>query len=84
MLGTLPVVAEHRYRIAAKIRPLVLFWIGKDNVGGARIRWRQGEDGLRGYDALIGSDPARAPRKINRWGFILEEAGRTAPPSSGS
>jgi len=74
-LGTLPVVAEHRYRIAAKIRPLLLFWVGKDDVGGARIRWRKGDGGARGYDALIGSDPARAPRKINRWGFILEEAG---------
>ncbi len=76
-LGTLPVVAEHRYRIAAKIRPLLLFWIGKDDVGGARIRWRKGENDARGYDALIGSDPTRAPRKINRWGFILEETGPT-------
>jgi hypothetical protein len=74
-VGTLPVVAEHRYRIAAKIRPLLLFWIGKDDVGGARIRWRKGENDARGYDALIGSDPTRAPRKINRWGFILEETG---------
>jgi hypothetical protein len=73
-LGTLPVVAEHRYRIAAKILWL-LFWAGKDDVGGARIRWRRGENGAVGYDVLIGSDPARAPRKINRWGFILEEAG---------
>jgi hypothetical protein len=72
--GTLPVVAEHRYRIAAKIRPLVLFWIGRDNVGGARIRWRRGDQDARGYDLLIGSDPARAPRHVNRWGFILEEA----------
>lgn len=72
-LGTIPVVAEHRYRIAAKIRPLLLFWIGKDDVGGARIRWRKGENDARGYEVLIGSDPARAPRKINRWGFVLEE-----------
>lgn len=72
--GTIPVVAEHRYRIAAKIRPLLLFWIGKDNVGGARLRWRQGDHDERGYDMLIGSDPDRAPRRINRWGFILEES----------
>jgi hypothetical protein len=71
--GTLPIVREHRYRMAAKIRPL-MFWMGKDNVGGARVRWRQGEDGARGYDLLIGSDPRRAPRAINRWGFILEES----------
>ena len=75
VLGTLPIVAEHRYRIAAKIRPLLLFWIGKDDVGGARIRWRKGENGARGYDMLIGSDPERAPRNTNRWGFILEESG---------
>lgn len=72
--GSLPVVREHRYRMSAKIRPLLLFWIGKDNVGGARVRWRQGEAGQRGYDLLIGSDPKRAPREINRWGFILEES----------
>jgi hypothetical protein len=71
--GGLPVVAEHHYRIAGKIRPLLLFWIGKDNVGGARLRWRRGDNDARGYDMLIGSDPARAPRGVNRWGFILEE-----------
>ncbi len=71
--GVLPVVKEHRYRMSAKIRPL-LFWIGKDNVGGARVRWRQGDGDDRGYDLLIGSDPKRAPRGINRWGFILEES----------
>jgi hypothetical protein len=71
--GTLPIAKEHRYRMSAKIRPL-LFWIGKDNVGGARIRWHQGEGEDRGYDLLIGSDPRRAPRKVNRWGFIQEES----------
>jgi hypothetical protein len=71
--GKLPVVAEHRYRIAGKIRPL-LFWIGKDNVGSARLRWRRSDEGGKGYDLLIGSDPARAPRKMNRWGFVMEEA----------
>jgi hypothetical protein len=72
--GQLPIVAEHRYRIAGKVRPLLLFWIGKDNVGGARVRWRRGGQDELGYDLLIGSDPARAPRQVNRWGFIMEEA----------
>jgi hypothetical protein len=72
--GTLPVAAEHRYRIAGKIRPLLVFWIGKDNIGSARVRWRRGEPGEVGYDLLIGSDPDRAPRKTNRWGFIMEES----------
>jgi hypothetical protein len=67
-----PVFKEFRYRMSAAIRPL-LFWIGDSDVGGARITWRQAEDGRRGYEFLIGSDPTRAPRKINRWGFVREE-----------
>lgn len=66
------VVAEHRYRMLAKVRPL-LFWINKDDVGGARLSWRGDEDGGFGLDLLIGSDPLRAPRKINRWGYIAEQ-----------
>lgn len=68
----LPVVAEHYYRMLAKIRPL-LFWISRDNVGGARIGWLGDQGGSKGFELLIGSDPARAPRKINRWGYIAEE-----------
>ncbi len=71
--NTLPVLAEHRYRIAAKIRPLLVFWMGRDNVGGARITWRRGNDGVRGWELLIGSDPNRAPAHVNRWGYIREE-----------
>jgi len=70
--GTMPVVAEHKYRMLAKVRPL-LFWISKDDVGGARISWRGDEEGSFGVDLLIGSDPLRAPRKINRWGYIAEQ-----------
>ena len=68
----LPVVAEHYYRMLAKVRPL-LFWISRDNVGGARIGWLGDQSGSKGFELLIGSDPARAPRKINRWGYIAEE-----------
>jgi hypothetical protein len=68
----MPVVAEHKYRMLAKVRPL-LFWISKDDVGGARISWRGDEEGSFGVDLLIGSDPLRAPRKINRWGYIAEQ-----------
>lgn len=70
--GAMPVVAEHKYRMLAKVRPL-LFWISKDDVGGARIRWRGNDEGSFGLDLLIGSDPLRAPRKINRWGYIAEQ-----------
>jgi hypothetical protein len=67
-----PIHKEYRYRMSAAIRPL-LFWIGDSDVGGARIVWLQGDDGRRGYEFLLGSDPTRAPRKINRWGFVREE-----------
>jgi hypothetical protein len=71
-----PVAAERRYRLSAAIRPL-LFWIGKSNVGGAKIVWRADGEGGKGYELLLGSDPARAPRKINRWGWAREDADAT-------
>ncbi len=69
---TLPKAGEHRYRIKGRIR-LLLFWVGKDNVGSARVAWYRGSGTDRGYEVLIGSDPTRAPRKVNRWGYIAEE-----------
>ena len=71
----LPVVREARYKMSAGIRPLYVFWIRAGNVGAGRILWRQGTEGRRGYELLIGSDPRRAPRKINRWGWEREDAG---------
>lgn len=70
--GMLPVVAEYRYRMLGKLR-ILFFWVSRDGVGGARIRVRRGDGDAAGYDMLIGSDPKRAPRGINRWGYILEE-----------
>lgn len=58
--------------MAARIRPLLLFWIGRDNVGGGRVVWRGNGDTVA-YELLIGSDPDRAPRRINRWGYLIEE-----------
>ena len=74
-------IREHRYRMAAGIRPFLLFWITRDNVGGARLVWRSGPSGERGYELTIGSDPKRAPRAINRWGYLDEFAG---PDGSGT
>jgi hypothetical protein len=65
---------QHRYRLSAAIRPL-LFWVGAKNVGNAHIVWREQDEGRRGYELLLGSDPAKAPRRINRWGFVREDAG---------
>lgn len=71
--GDLAAVRVRHYRMAGRVRPL-LFWFGRDNVGMARLVWRRGEAGARGYEMLVGTDPARAPRAINRWGFIAERA----------
>ena len=68
----LPVTRTEHYRMAGRIRPL-LFWIGRDNVGLGRIVWRRGPSGAVAYELLIGTDPALAPRQLNRWGYIAEE-----------
>jgi hypothetical protein len=70
--SSLPAAKLHRYTMSGYIRPL-LFWIGRDDIGLARVVWRQGATGARGYELLIGTDPARAPRSLNRWGYIAEE-----------
>ncbi len=64
---------EWHYTLTARVRPL-LFWISRENVGGAHIAWAEGADGSRIAELLIGSDPARAPMRINRWGYISERA----------
>ena len=66
-----PFVSEHRYRIVGKVR-LLLFWVGSDDVGGARATWRADDGDGRAFSLLIGSDPRRAPRGINEWGYIHE------------
>jgi hypothetical protein len=71
-IAEVPVARELLYTVDARVRPLLFFWIGRDNVGSARITWRKGTAGERAFDLLIGSDPERAPRRINRWGFITE------------
>jgi hypothetical protein len=68
----LPVLQVHRYRMSGRIRPL-LFWIGRDDVGLGEIVWRRAENGV-GYELLIGTDAAKAPRGINRWGYLLEDS----------
>jgi len=51
---------------------LLLFWISRENVGDAVIA-RLDEPGHAKYSLLIGSDPERTPRRINRWGYIEED-----------
>ena len=63
--------AEHRYRIVGKVR-LLFVWASADDVGGARITWR-GDAQTQSRALLIGSDPRRAPRGVNEWGYVREE-----------
>jgi hypothetical protein len=65
-------VQHHHYSISARIRPLLMFWISRSGIGDAVVTRRQGPSEA-GYSLLIGSDPDRAPRRINRWGYIDEE-----------
>lgn len=67
----LPVVHQHTYKMSGRIRMLVL-WIERDDVGSGLIRWRGAGEGLA-YELLIGSDPLRAPGKLNKWGYLAEE-----------
>ncbi len=62
---------RHHYTIGARVRPL-LFWMGKDNVGDAVVARKRDNDAAS-YALLIGSDPERTPRGINRWGYLAEE-----------
>ncbi|HWF86193.1 MAG TPA: hypothetical protein VG222_15145, partial [Vicinamibacterales bacterium] len=65
-------VERHHYSIGARVRPLLVFWISRSDVGDAVVT-RQIAPGEATYALLIGSDPDRAPRRINRWGYIKEE-----------
>jgi hypothetical protein len=70
--ATTGAVERHHYLIAARIRPLLVFWIGRSGVGDAIVT-RRLSPGEATYALLIGSDPDRAPRHINRWGYLKEE-----------
>jgi len=60
--------ASYDYEMTVQIR-LLLFWIGKDDVGGGYVRVGKAADdpNLEFIRLLFGSDPAKT-RGINRWG----------------
>jgi hypothetical protein len=64
-------VEQFHYSITARVRPM-LFWISRAGVGDA-VLTRRRAPGERGYSLLIGSDPERAPWRLNRWGYIEED-----------
>ena len=67
------VSGSYEYTMTARAR-LLFFWVTRDDVGSGTIR--RGpvpEDPQRELiSLLIGSDPAKAPRRINRWGAAQE------------
>jgi len=63
---------QYHYSMTARVRPLLLFWISRSGVGDATVTRQRAPEQTR-YSLLIGSDPDRAPRRINRWGYIEEE-----------
>src|SRR5215469_692474 len=63
---------QYNYEMTARVR-LILFWVGKENVGGGYVRMgHSGAQSAELVQVLFGSDPAKAPRAINRWGAGTE------------
>jgi hypothetical protein len=68
-----------RYTMNAGVRIIPFFWINRSNVGGGKVSWGEEADGTKVLSLLLGSDPERVWRKINRWGYIVERvSGSTA------
>jgi hypothetical protein len=64
---------QYDYTMTARVH-FVFFWAGKDDVGGGYIRRGVSAQDSRQefFQVLFGSDPAKAPRAINRWGAGTE------------
>jgi len=62
---------RYHYSLTVRVRPL-LFWITRKGVGSGRITRADGQGSTRLFELLIGSDPARTPMHINRWGYVAE------------
>jgi hypothetical protein len=72
-LGPARTVQESNYVMTACVR-LVVFWKCADDVGGGYIRRSVSSinPDARRIQVLFGSDPAKAPRRINNWGAGTE------------
>jgi hypothetical protein len=68
-------VVQYDYIMTARVR-LLLFWIGADDVGDGYVRKSisEADRSVRLTEVLFGSDPAKAPRRINYWGAATEAA----------
>lgn len=61
---------EHQYAVSGRVK-LLLVWTGRREVGEARFA-RNETEGARRLSLLVGTDPDRAPMRLNRWGYIAE------------
>jgi len=79
------VESEYDYVMTCRVR-FLLFWGGSDDVGGGYVRIGQaaGDERQRMIRILFGSDPAKAPLAINRWGAGTEvlRMGDSGEPSA--
>jgi hypothetical protein len=73
------------YIITGRVR-LLFFWVGRDDVGGGTIRRgpAAAEPQLEIFQLLVGSDPERAPRRVNRWGLATEVVHHSKSRSTGA
>jgi hypothetical protein len=64
---------KYDYVMTAAVR-LLLFWVSRDDVGQGTIRigTEPGNSSTEIVQLLMGSDPAKAPLGINRWGAAVE------------
>jgi len=68
---------------------LLLFWVGKEDVGGGRISILEpsengGFNKIDGIEVLFGAVPDRIPGGHNRWGYARELAFWEQPSASGA
>jgi hypothetical protein len=73
-------LAQYDYVMTVRLR-LLFFWVGKDDVGGGYIRRGVStqDPHMEFMQVLFGSDPAKAPRAINRWGAGTEISWHQTP-----
>ena len=77
---------EYDYIMTCRLR-LLFFWVSRDDLGGGYIKNGRAVDdpNLHMIQLLFGSDPAKAPRAINRWGAgteVVKWSGSNAPQAS--
>jgi len=64
-------IAERTYAVGARVK-FLLFWSGRHDEGDARLVWSADTTGVRRTELLVGTDPERAFRGLNRWGYLAE------------